>query len=371
MFVVDNMRLGGTELNAVRTAERLDRRRFEIRVVCLSGEGPLTPRYLAIGAQVTVLPLRNFYGPTMLLSGIRFVRLLRRERVDIVHAHDVYSNIFVAVWARIAGVPVVIASRRWWHSAPNRKLRIGTRFAFSRADAVLANSTAVAKSVADEAKVVKGKIWTITNFADESAFGFPTVEERDQLRKKWGAPNGAVVIGCVARFDPVKDHATLVRAFAALRQQGQDVFLVLVGGGSTRAATEALCESLSVRERVHSTGELNGGRNHHRGFDISVLSSISEGFPNSIVEAMAAGNPVVATDVGGNRDAVSVEETGLLVPTGSAVDLAAALKRLVGDSALRAQWGATALERAREAYAPRVALSLLEQMYGQLLGAKT
>src|SRR5665213_2734589 len=98
VFVIDNMRLGGTELNAVRTAERLDRERFDLSVVCLGEDGPLTERYRAMAVSVTNMPIRNFYGPSMMRSGWRFVRMLRRESVDIVHAHDVYSNIFAAVW---------------------------------------------------------------------------------------------------------------------------------------------------------------------------------------------------------------------------------------------------------------------------------
>src|SRR5690348_9095340 len=102
VYVIDNMRLGGTELNAVRTAEHLDREQFELRVVCLGEDGPLTERYRALGVPVVNMPIRSFYGRSMLHSGMRFVRYVRWARADVVHAHDVYSNIFMAVWARVA-----------------------------------------------------------------------------------------------------------------------------------------------------------------------------------------------------------------------------------------------------------------------------
>lgn len=368
VFVIDNMRLGGTELNAVRTAERLDRKKFELHVVCLGEDGPLTLRYRAIGVPVVNMPIRSFYGQSMLRSGLRFVRYLREVRADVVHSHDVYSNVFVAVWARVAGIRVVIASRRWWHSLPNWKLRIGNRFAFMGADAVLANSRQVARTVTAEG-TPQGKVWTITNFADESAFGIASDGERLELRRQWGTTNDATVIGCVARMDPVKDHAGLLRAFASVHEQEPGTFLVLVGDGEMRADPEAQVQALGLANAVHLTGELRGGSNHHRGFDISVLASWSEGFPNTLVEAMAAGRPVVATAVGGSIDAVEHARTGLLVPPADPTSLADALLRLVRNREERERLGQRALERARDLYqAPKV-VGAVSEMYCQLIGA--
>lgn len=368
VFVVDNMRLGGTELNAVRTAERLDRNRFDLRVVCLGEDGPLTERYLRMGVPVRNMPIRSFYGPSMIRSGARFVSLLRREKADVVHAHDVYSNIFASVWAPAARVPVLITSRRWWHSLPNRKLQLGNRFAFSRSSAVLANSPQVAQSVKSEAGIPEAKVWTITNFVDDGAYGGPGTEARAQLRGKWNAPHDAVVIGCVARFDPVKDHAGLLRAFALLRTSEPRVFLVLIGDGETRPALEQLTKELHLEEAVHFAGEVRGAANLHRGFDISVLASLSEGFPNTLVEAMAAGNPVVATSVGGSIDAVADGETGLLVAPGRPDELAEAMLRLAQDADLRGRFGARGAQRAAEVYNATAVVSSLERMYMQLLG---
>ena len=366
VFVIDNMRVGGTELNAVRTAERLDRERFALRVICLGESGPLAERYRAAGITVEYLSLRGLYGLSMLRSGRQFVRSLRRERVDIVHAHDIYSNVFASVWARRARVPVVIASQRW-HLSPNPKLRLINRLAYARADAVLANSAQIAKAVTQEAGVPATKVRTITNFADDSAFGSPSIDERKNRRRGWNVPDDAIVIGCVARFDPVKDHISLLKAFALLRERRADLFLVLVGDGETRPTLEALVAELGVEGAVHFAGELPGGQNHHRGFDISALASLSEGFPNSLVEAMAAGNPVVATSVGGNVDAVIDGSTGFLVPPGDPALLAEALNRLSGDPALRASFGREGQCRAQQEYAAAHVLRSLEEMYSFLL----
>jgi glycosyltransferase involved in cell wall biosynthesis len=368
VYVIDNMGLGGTELNAVRTSERLNRERFELRIVCLSEDGPLTERYRALGVPVVNMPIRSFYGWSMFRSGLRFARYVHQTRAEIVHAHDVYSNIFVWVWARLGGARVVIASRRWWNSLPSRKLRIGNRFAFARASAVLANSEQVRDTVVREG-VPANRVWTITNFADDGAFGVASHDERKLVRESWNASAAAVVIGCVARFHPVKDHVTLVRAFAHLRARHHDVFLVLVGDGPTRPDVEALVSNLNLDSVVHFTGELNNRHNYHRGFDVSALSSRSEGFPNSLVEAMAAGNPVVATAVGGNSDAVLDGTTGFLVPPGDPKAFADALERLVVSPALRESAGQAGLLRARQMYSATHVLAGLEKMYLSLVEA--
>lgn len=366
VFVTDNMRLGGTELNAVRTAERLDRERFELRVVCLGGDGPLTERYRAIGVPVENMPISSFYGPSMVRSGLRFVRMLRRERIDIVHAHDVYSNIFAAVWTRVGGAPVLITSRRWWTALPNWKLRLGSKFAVARSTAILANSRAVASLVTSEAPTADGKVWTVTNFVDSQAFGAPSEEERQRLRASWNAPDDAVVIGCVARLDPLKDHAGLLRAFAMLHGDEPRTHLVLIGDGDERRALEALADELGIRSAIHFAGEQRSRTNLHRGFDISVLSSTSEGFPNTLVEAMAAGNAVVATSAGGSVDAVAHEETGLLVPPSRPQELARALRRLSKSTELRESFAAAGARRAREHFHVSAVIPELERMYGQL-----
>jgi glycosyltransferase involved in cell wall biosynthesis len=366
-FVIDNMRLGGTELNAVRTAERLDRDRFDLRVLCLHGEGPLTERYRAMGVPVVEMPLASLYGASMLTTGVRFARYLRREGVQIVHAHDMYSNIFASVWGRAARVPVVIASRRWWHSLPSRKLRLGNRVAFRLADAVLANSAAVARSVHDEAGVAPSAVWTVPNFADDETFEPLAPAERALVRRAWRVPDDALVVGCVARLHPVKDHATLLRATASLRSSGRRVHLVLIGDGEARRDLEQLADQLAIRDAVTFVGEVRGGQNHHRAFDVSVLCSLSEGFPNTLVEAMAGGRPVVATAVGGSVDAVVDGETGMLVPPAAADALAAALARLLDDPDARARMGRAGSARARRLYDARHTVATLEIMYERLL----
>ena len=367
VFAIDQMRVGGTELNAVRTAELLDRTRFDLRVVCFDGDGPLVKRYQALEVPVVPLRLTSLYGSTMISSGRQFAHYLRAERIQIVHSHDMYSNVFAMPWARFARTPVTIASRRWWHSLPNRKLQFGNRVAFHMADAVLANSQQVARSVHEQESVAESRIWVVSNFVDDDAFAPLDPALRRIKRVEWGLSPDALVIGCVARLVPVKDHPTLINAFALLRSSHPAVHLVLIGDGESRAMLETLAMRLGVQDAVYFAGEIRGRENLHRLFDVSVLCSLSEGFPNTVVEAMAAGVPVVATAVGGIMDAVTDGENGRLVPPQQPETLALALGEVVGDAELRRRMGAAGRQRAGERHRARATVSALEHMYDALL----
>jgi glycosyltransferase involved in cell wall biosynthesis len=166
----------------------------------------------------------------------------------------------------------------------------------------------------------------------------------------------------------VKDHATHLRAIALLRGQIPELHCVLIGDGAERPAIESLAESLGITDIVHLAGERRQPPNLHGLFDVSVLCSTSEAFPNSVLEAMAASRPVVATDVGGTPDAVRHETTGLLVPPSDPSRLAEAILRLYLEPALRARLGATGREAARAGYGADAVIAQVEALYTRLAG---
>ena len=369
-FCIDNMGIGGTELNALRTAERLDRSRFDVLAVCLQDQGPLLARYRNAGIPVLTLPLRRLYGARALRYGVRLARHLVRQRVDIVHSHDVYNNIFATTWSLIARTPVVIASRRWWDDVPRPALRVANRYSYRFAHCVVANSPTIADLLVSEERVPADRVAVISNFVDESAFTAPAADERERLLASLGLSPGSLVLGCVAGLRAVKDHATLIAAVAVLRARWPELRLVLVGDGEMRPALEQLTSTLGVADIVRFAGLRPQEPNLHHLFDISVLSSISEAFPNSIVEAMAAGKPVVATRVGGVADAVVDGETGLLVPPRDAAALAAAVDQLLIAPERRHGMGAAAAARARARFHASTVLSALESLYDGLLALR-
>jgi glycosyltransferase involved in cell wall biosynthesis len=368
-FCIDNMNVGGTELNAVRTAERLSRSRYDLRVICLQTAGPLMERYRAAGIPVLPFPIPSLYAPATARQGLRLARYLRAERIDIFHAHDTYSNVFGGPWARLAGARV-IASRRWWTELPGPAWSLATRAAYRVAHAVLANSAGVATLVRDGEGVPAERVAVVPNFVDEDAFHVPTPEERQGMRARLGVEPADTVVGIIANLLPVKDHASLLRAIASLAPGRPGLRLVLVGDGPERPALESLARELAIEERVRFAGRIVNKPNLHHAFDVSVLCSRSEGLSNSVLEAMAAGRPVVATDVGAIGDAVLDGVTGRLVPAGRPEALAGALGEVLRDPDRAVEMGERGRARARETYSPEAALSALEALYRRLLAGR-
>jgi len=205
----------------------------------------------------------------------------------------------------------------------------------------------------------------VPNFVDDGAFDDLRSGERERMLYDLGVPPGSLVVGIVARLRPIKDHESLFRATAALRVRWPTLRVVLVGDGGSQGDLEARARALGIGDVVHFAGHRSQEPNPHRLFDISVLCSLSEGFPNSVVEAMAAARPVVASDVGGIPDAVVDGETGLLVPPQSPARLADAIDALLRDPARRAAMGAGGQRRAKARFHAASVVPKLEQLYEQ------
>jgi glycosyltransferase involved in cell wall biosynthesis len=362
-YCLGTLQRGGPELNAVRCAEQLDPTRFDIRIF-YGRSGPLLSRCSQAGIATMGLPLRTPFGARALKTGWWFARFLTQHRVDVVHSHDSRMNVFAGVWSRAAGVPI-IASRRWW-SPPGRGSRASDTIAYRLAARVVANTERVARALREDERISAERIVVVPNFVEEQAFHAPTGAIAEGLRRELGIEHGMLVIGCVARLDPVKDHATLLGATARLARWWPTVRLVLIGDGPCRAALESQASELGIAARVVFAGERPPGANWNHLFDVSVLASRDEAFPNAIVEAMAAGRPVVATAVGALADAVHEGETGRLVPPGSSAAMAAAIDGILAHPGKRRLMGEAARRRAYLVHHANVVLPRLSALYEQV-----
>ena len=364
-YCIDSFGIGGTELNAVRTVEALDLNRFEITIFHLHEDGPLRARYEGLGVHLVHLPISRLYAPRTAIQGLRLARILRQRGIQVVHTHDVYTNIFAVPWARMLGGCRVIASRRWLDAVPRPGLMPLNRWSYRLATRVLANCAMVARFLAEDERVPPHKIIEIPNFLEERAFQRVDPAARTVQRRQWGIPEGAFVAGVVARLAPVKSHEMLLRAAQRL---DDDVHVVLVGDGPARAALEALARELDIQPRVHFIGQLVSPINLHQFFDVSVLCSRTEGFPNSLIEALAAQCPVVATPVGGVTEIIVDDESGLLVPVDDLDALAARLQSLRRDPELRGRLAGTGLCRVRAKYHQSAVIAQLASLYRELAG---
>jgi glycosyltransferase involved in cell wall biosynthesis len=326
-------------------------------------------RYEDAGIPVHPFPMSSLLGPRAVQQALRLIQLFRSERTDVVHSHDAYTSVFATICARVAGVRGVIASRRSWHS-PHLQGRImrANRLAYRFAHRVVGNSPSVSRLVETEGGVPASRIVTIPNFLDPQSFEPLEGDVRRRLLDEIGVPPGSFVVGIVARLSAVKDHTSLLRAIATLTPTIPELHCVLVGDGPERARIEALSRELGIADRIHLAGERPQLPNLHGLFDVSVLCSTSEAFPNSVLEAMAAARPVVATNVGGTPDAVRDGKTGLLVPPADPSRLADAVRRLHEDPSLRADLGSAGCAAARSCYSASAVIAQVEALYTELAG---
>jgi len=367
VHVLDNLNTGGTELNAVRTAERLDRDRFEVRFLCLQAHGPLRARLDAAGIPVGEIPITSLMSTSAVHAGREIAKLVREARIDVVHAHDPYANAIAAPAVRLAGTGAVIASHRWWRDVHRPRVRFANRLAYRFAHRVLANSPAVGELVVREEGVSRERLVVIPNFVDEDAFAPLSEPRRVALRQQMGLSDNVFAVGVVANLYPVKNHQMLLRAVARLKDAAwQDVRFVLVGEGKEREPLAKLAQDLGIAHRVVMPGRIAHEPGLPGVFDITVLTSREEGFPNWVVESMAAARAVVATNVGGVPDAVLHGETGTLVAPDDDEALATALDHLFRNDELRARMGSAGTRRARAQYHVSNIMRSIESLYIEL-----
>jgi glycosyltransferase involved in cell wall biosynthesis len=321
-WCIDSFDIGGSELNAIRTAELFEPTGIELRVFHFQSDGPLKARYQNLGVPLVHMPLKGLVSLGAVQQALRFASEIRRWQAHIVHCHDVYTNVFFGLSARALTHASIITSRRWGNYWPRKGLSTLNAWSSRLSHRVLANSEAVARMVVDQDSVLPPKVVVVPNFLDDAAWSDFTDNEKLEFRSKLGIPHDAFVVGSVSRVEPVKRLDVLIHALGKLPDH---VHGVIVGDGSDLPRLRQLAESTGVLERTHFAGQILSSRNTHFHFDMSAVCSESEGFPNSLIEAMGAGRAVVATPVGGVLDVVENGKTGILVPVGDSDALAAAI----------------------------------------------
>ena len=316
--------------------------RFEV-VVAAHGDGPLREAALAAGARF--VPLRHvrrdlhaLHDP---LGVLELARLMRRERPDIVHANSSKAGVLGRVAAALAGVPVrIFTAHGWAFNAAS-----GAASALYRwADRLMAPLTTVTICVSErdrEAGIAARTCRAARTVVIPSAVDAGAPPRVRHHRRR------APVIVAVGRLAEPKDPVTLVRALTAVRSA---FTAQVVGDGPERPAVEAEIRAAGLLEQVELMGERRDVPQLLEDADVFVLSSRSEGAPLSVLEAMAAGLPVVASAVGGVPEIVDDGATGLLVPPGDTTALTAAIERLLADASLRARMGAAGWQRVRERF---------------------
>ena len=368
--VIDSFHQGGTERQAVQLTRMLhETGRYTVHVACLTNEGILKRDIEQLGlGPIHAFPTVSFYHPSIVRQTARFVRVLRRLKIDLVHTHDFYTNILGMAAATLAGVPHRIASRRETDPGRTAAQRWVERRAFAAARRVVVNADAIGADLVAHG-VPPAKIRTVYNGLDPARFQI-TTGTRQGRRAAFGIPDDRHVVTIVANLRLVlKDHPTFLRAAAKVHAAAPGTTFVVAGEGPLLEPLRQLAADLGIADHVYFIGRCQNVADLLSVSDIGVLSSVSEGFPNVLVEYMAAGLPVVTTDVGGAREAVSDGTTGFVVPPRDADAMAGRILHLLGDPRERVTMGGVARRIAWEKFSCAAQLAAVEGLYEQLFAA--
>jgi glycosyltransferase involved in cell wall biosynthesis len=364
LMLVNTLFLGGGERFLVGLAANLPSERWDV-TVCATREhtGPLVEDLHAAGVRYETLGRSGRFD---LLPFARLVALLRRERYDVLHAHMFGSNFWGTIFGRLTRVPVVIAHEQTWsyEGQPIRRFLDG-RLIGRAADAMVAVSTRDQERMVELEHVPADKTRFIPN-----AY-LPRGEEAagQDLRGELGIGPDVPTVGTLVVFRAQKRLDVLIDAFAIVAERVPDAQLVIGGYGPMREPWEERARERGIADRVRWLGMRHDQANVLDGLDVAVMSSDFEGTPLLAFECMAAGTPMVATDVGGFRDIFVDGESARLVPPRDPEAMAAAIEELLTDPPSRLAMARAAQARLEEFTIER-AVQRVEGLYEELLAAK-
>jgi L-malate glycosyltransferase len=366
-YLVDSLNVGGTETQAVELALRLPAAEYEIVMGCLRAEGPLLEKLK--GSAVSV---REFHPAGGLDSAggvyqvFRLSAYLRREKFDVVHTHDLWSNLMGVTAARLAGVPAIVSSRRdlahfdWYQG----KRRHWLRRIQNLSGVVLANATPIQDALISEDGFAPEKLRVIHNGVDTEKF---QRARRDRARLFPDVENERLVVLVGNMHSDVKGHPWLIAAAPALVHEFPEVRFVFAGDGELRPKFEAQAAKLGLASKFMFLGTRRDIPEILASCDIAVLPSRAEGLPNAVLEYMSAGLPTIASRVGGNAELVQDGLTGLLVPPENADALAGALVQLFRNPEQARQIGSAGQRFAVENFSFERLIREVDELYTELL----
>lgn len=378
--VIARLNIGGPAQHTVLLTAGLDRERFAttlITGVVGPEEGDFLEAARSRGVHPIVIPElgRSIRPASDLAVLLTLVRLFRRLRPDIVHTHTAKAGTLGRLAARFAGVPVTVHTfhghvlEGYFSPAVTRFFTGVERVLARRTDRLVTVSPRLREELLGMGIGRPAQVEVIPLGLDLERFrrarpGVPV------LRPALGLGADVPLLGIVGRLVPIKDHATLFQAMALLEPRDPPAHLVVVGDGEERPRLDALAGRLGLGQRIHFLGWRSDLETILPELDMVICASKNEGTPVAIIEAMAAGVPVVSTDVGGVADLVTHGETGWLVRAGDPPALAQAIRHLLGDAALRARLAAAGRPAALERHGVDGLIRRVEALYRELISRK-
>jgi glycosyltransferase involved in cell wall biosynthesis len=373
VLVIDDLGYGGAERQVVELANNMDPGRFMVYVCSLSDNVPLAQKLTGAACRLHMIARKNRFDPTIVL---RLADFLRAARADIVHGYLFGTEIICRLAGRIARTPLVIGSERNANYSIRRHHILGLRLTRRCVDAIIANSHAGAESNASVFNRPLSDYRIVHNGVDTGRF---KPGDGARTRTELSIPSGCPVIGTFANFKRQKNHAMLFRAFRLVLNSIPDARLLLVGAQPVdsrgrldgyQAQLERLIDELNIRHRCVFLGHQSSVERLYSSCDLTVLPSWHEGTPNVLLESMACGVPVVATNVCDNAYVVRDGEVGYLVPVEDDRGMARRIQTLLSNTALRQAMGRKARCWVTQEFSTKRLAEKMEAVYMELLALK-
>jgi glycosyltransferase involved in cell wall biosynthesis len=364
LHVVESLDVGGTETQMVQIAQHLDPRVYHVTVACLHSGGPLTEPLQAAGIEILEFPKRvTFVSFQAIYQLLRLARYIRHEKIQVVHAHHLPANLMAVPAAWLAGAPVILSSLRNlahlpWYTPFRRKV---VRLIYRLSTGVIANSEAVRQLLVTEFQVPPSHVHLLYNGVDYGRFA-QCRGDRQKLHPSL-QPGTKLILNLANMNSEVKGHAILIEAARAVCAAIPDARFALVGDGALRSNLEQRVKALGLEQRILFLGRRKDVPEILSCGDLFVLPSLAEGLPNSVLEAMSAGLPVVATAVGGIPEIIEDGVSGLLAPPNDSQAITEAILRALRDPALAAKLARAGQARARSEFSFDRVLTDLRQIY--------
>ncbi len=362
LWLIKGLGLGGAERLLVSAAPHVDRRRFDYEAAfLLPWKRALVPPLEQAGIPTTCLRHIHPYDPRVIG---KVCRLLRERRVDLLHLHLPYTGVVGRIAARLEGVPKVVYTEHNLQERYHPLTRVANQLTMGLTDVTIAVSAEVRASLARSPLARSVHVRTVLNGVDvddlhRAASMGP--DARDEL----GIARDRLVVGVVNVFRPQKRLDLWLQAARLISAAEPRAAFVVVGDGPSRGELQSLAGRLGVQ--VVFTGLRHDAPRLIRAFDVFMLSSVFEGLPVALLEAMALGRPVVATQVGGVPSLVAEGRHGFLVPPGDPTALAEGVSALLGDPSLRRRMGEASRQHVEDHFSIRRMVRETEQIYDELL----
>jgi len=354
----------GAERMIFQLATGLDRDKYDAKVVCLRKETPFMGEFIRAGVDIRSLGMRRYFQPGPLLELYRFIK---RENIDLIHTHLYRDAIYGRILGKLAGVPVVstLHNSYVWRSKAQLLLDGITAL---WADKIVAVSNAVRRYAIKNEHIAPARITTIYNGIETEKFRIPPGDVL-KLKKELGLGHNELVIGSAGELTRQKGYRYLLPAASAILKEHPEVRFLIAGDGELKKELESRVKESGISRQVSFLGYRADIPCVLNLFDIFVLPSLWEGLPVVLIEAMAAGRPIVATDVDGNLEVIGEREAGLAVAPRDPQALRGALLQLIKNPARREEMGRKGRERAENIFDVRIMIRKYEELYDLILAS--